>query len=354
MQTRQRSSGPITNGKSSTAYVNGNANGTAAAMNEKTSLAKPVVVGAALSVSSLVLYLLSSSYIILLNKRLMVDDGFKYPLALTGLAQLAGAIAGWITSKTGLIKLGPAPSLRFLVTRLLPIVLSSAGALYFGNMAYLSLSVAFIQILKVLTPAVTLAICATFGLERLTGSLLVSILMITLGTGVATAVEVGVAGFAWPGFISFLFSTLLEAVRVVYIQLLLGSLNYNSMEVLVYLGFPTGMVLLAASAIWEREGLLANGLALMAHKPLHYLSAIFMGFLVNLSTAFAIKVTGSLTFKVVGCVKNTLLVWAGILMGDVVTTEQLLGYTISVVGFALYTHAKWRQGKSASAAKKVS
>jgi hypothetical protein len=84
---------------------------------------------------------------------------------------------------------------------------------------------------QVLTPAVTLAICATFGLERLTGSLFVSILMITLGTGVATAVEVGVAGFAWPGFLSFLFSTVLEAVRVVYIQLLLGSLNYNSMEV---------------------------------------------------------------------------------------------------------------------------
>lgn len=85
--------------------------------------------------------------------------------------------------------------------------------------------------MQVLTPAVTLAICATFKLERLTGPLLVSILMITLGTGVATAVEVGVAGFAWPGFFSFLFSTLMEAVRVVYIQLLLGKLSYSSMEV---------------------------------------------------------------------------------------------------------------------------
>lgn len=112
----------------------------------------------------------------------------------------------------------------------------------------------------------------------------------------------------------------------------------------MYLGAPTGLVLLAASAIWEREGLLASGLALMAHKPLHYLAAIFMGFLVNLSTAFAIKVTGSLTFKVVGCVKNTLLVWVGILMGDVVTREQLLGYTVSVVGFALYTYVKYREG----------
>ncbi len=55
--------------------------------------------------------------------------------------------------------------------------------------------------------------------------------MITAGTGAATAVEVGVAGFAWMGFLSFLLSVLLEAARVVYIQLLLGKLNYNAMEV---------------------------------------------------------------------------------------------------------------------------
>ena len=58
------------------------------------------------------------------------------------------------------------------------------------------------------------------------------------------------------------------------------------------------MLLLGASAICELEWLQAYGLSLMAHKPLHYSAAVFMGFLVNLSTAFAIKVTGSLTFKV--------------------------------------------------------
>ncbi len=55
---------------------------------------KESVRSAALSLSSLGLYLLSSSLIIILNKRLMVDDGFKYPMALTGMAQLAGALAG--------------------------------------------------------------------------------------------------------------------------------------------------------------------------------------------------------------------------------------------------------------------
>ena len=55
---------------------------------------KATLFSALKSVSSLLLYLASSSLIIILNKRLMVDDGFKYPLALTGMAQLAGAVSG--------------------------------------------------------------------------------------------------------------------------------------------------------------------------------------------------------------------------------------------------------------------
>ena len=176
-----------------------------------------------------------------------------------------------------------------------------------------------------------------------------------------------------------------------------------------------------ASAIRERAGLLENGLSLVAAKPAHYAVAVLMGFLVNLSTAFAIKVTGSLTFKVRHglcchcyslCLPYSL--WEGVvmlqfcmltyydglsvpalsaegsaqkmlclyswgagvggarrmlhetmlkshaggglreehaagvgglwLMGDVVTAEQLAGYTISVLGFALYTRVKMRGG----------
>ena len=59
------------------------------------------------------------------------------------------ALAAWLYCKMGMMKLGPAPSAHFFATRLMPIVLCAGGALYFGNVAYLSLSVAFIQILKV-------------------------------------------------------------------------------------------------------------------------------------------------------------------------------------------------------------
>ena len=59
------------------------------------------------------------------------------------------ALAAWLYCRMGFMKLGPAPSTHFFAARLMPIVLCAGGALYFGNVAYLSLSVAFIQILKV-------------------------------------------------------------------------------------------------------------------------------------------------------------------------------------------------------------
>lgn len=116
--------------------------------------------------------------------------------------------------------------------------------------------------MQVLTPAVTLAICAIFGLEKLTGVLLVSIFMITAGTGAATAVEVGVAGFAWMGLFSFLLSVLLEAARVVYIQLLLGKLNYNAMEVRKCMG----MLSSALSSVWDTSLLVCSGRTTLARQ----------------------------------------------------------------------------------------
>jgi hypothetical protein len=63
-------------------------------VNETQEMKQAALVKAIESTGALLLYLLSSSLIIILNKRLMVDDGFKFPLALTGMSQVAGALAG--------------------------------------------------------------------------------------------------------------------------------------------------------------------------------------------------------------------------------------------------------------------
>lgn len=204
----------------------------------------------------------------------------------------------------------------------------------------LVVQVSFIQILKAATPAFTLTICALMGLEKPTLPLAASVVMIILGTGLATLIESSGTGFSWFGFSCFTFSACLEAVRVVYIQLLLGSLNYSAVEVLVYLGPPTAALLFGASYVWESDGLLDRGFELVLARPAIYLCAVLMGFVVNMSTAKAIQATSSLTFKVFGCVKNSVLVACGMLLGDKVDVLQLLGYLVSMAGFVLYSRAK--------------
>ena len=49
--------------------------------------------------------------------------------------------AGLLVAQSGLVRLGEPPSVAFFVTRLLPVVACSAGTLFFGNIAYLHLSV---------------------------------------------------------------------------------------------------------------------------------------------------------------------------------------------------------------------
>lgn len=67
--------------------------------------------------------------------------------------------------------------------KLAPIIACTAATMFWGNAAYMHLSVSFIQILKAFTPALTLIIGASVGVERLRLGLVVSVLLIALGTG---------------------------------------------------------------------------------------------------------------------------------------------------------------------------
>lgn len=209
-----------------------------------------------------------------------------------------------------------------------------------GQLSQLLLQVAFIQVLKVATPLFTLLISATLGLESLGLLKCMSMLLILLGSGLATFIESNSAGFSWYGFGLMLFSALLEAVKVVYIQKLFGKLNYSSVELMVYLGPPTAFFLGTASWFLEGRGLIDYGFQSVKKDPHIYILAILGGFGVNLTTAYAIKATSSLTFKVWGCVKNTAVVVIGCLLGESMNAWQIFGYMLSTIGFILYSWTK--------------
>ncbi|KXZ47736.1 hypothetical protein GPECTOR_33g618 [Gonium pectorale] len=299
-------------------------------------------------VGSTLLWMMFSSLVIILNSSLY-RRGFAYPSTVTGVGQLASALFGVFLGRlSDGQRLRPVPPPRVWLRSLLPIAAATAASMYFGNLAYLYLSVSFIQILKAFTPAITLLLCVAARLERLTAPLLVSVTMVAGGIAGAVAVESGAPSFSMLGFLAFMASSLTEAARVVGAELLRDGSRYNTAETLTYVGLPTAALLLLGAAIWELPGMMAataagggSGLALVAADPWVFLAAPAVSALVNMSCFFAINATSSLTFKVAGCVKNVAVVAYGVLVhGEAITTLQVAGYAVSTAGFIMYSHIK--------------
>ena len=67
----------------------------------------------------------------------------------------------------------------------------------------------------------------------------------------------------------------------------------------------------------------------------------------NFLTLGVIKSTSGLTFKVLGQAKNTAVILISVLVfGSQITGLQIIGYTISMVGFYVYQMAKMEQQKA--------
>lgn len=86
--------------------------------------------------------------------------------------------------------------------------------------------------------------------------------------------------------------------------------------------------LLLGVAVVEWPRMAEEGaLNLIAAKPLLYLSAAAMGFGVNSLAYIVIQLASSLTLKVLGTVKNALVVWMGIIfLAELVTPLQVHHY----------------------------
>lgn len=112
--------------------------------------------------------------------------------------------------------------------------------------------------------------------------------------------------------------------------------------VLLCQGVPTGVILSIAAWLMEGKGLVNVGFAIAAQNPWLIAGLGVSSAAVNLFSFLAIRLTSSLTFKTVGCMKNAFVVWLGVLLGDKVSRMQLVGYGIAMLGFVQYTVTQQR------------
>ncbi|KAG2438216.1 hypothetical protein HYH02_010918 [Chlamydomonas schloesseri] len=348
-----------------------------------------------LTVAACLSWMSASSWAILVNKHIMVNLKFAYPctiawmgLATTTLASLAalhaarllprhvrlelgfapqhggsssssssssssGALAALAAGVggvgggawgVGLLGVGRGVSWRYYATRVLPTGFFMALTFTTGNMGYLYLTVAFVQMLKAFCPVVTMLLLFVARLEAPSGRLCTAVGLIALGVALASYGELNLNLF---GLTAMLVSVMAESVRLVLTQYLLaaGSAPLHPLEGLFLISSACTAVLAGQAALTEWPRLGAGGhLGLIRQHPGSFAAAACCGFLVNMLAITVIKLASSLTLKVLGTVKDAALVTIGIVfLKEHVTWLQLVGYSVSMVGFAAYNAIKAQQ-----------
>ena len=163
--------------------------------------------------------------------------------------------------------------------------------------------------------------------------------VIAVGTAVSSWGELA---FSMIGFVFMVTSEFCEACKLAAMQFLLGNLKLQLMEGIYYFT-PAGFFwmvffIMPLELMRMRE---ENAAAIVAAHPLSFLLAATLGFFVNLLSFGVIQTTSSLTYKVLGQLKNVGVVGCSIvLFGSVVSGLQAFGYSVSIIGFALYNKAK--------------
>ncbi|DBA82230.1 TPA: hypothetical protein ACH3X2_000503 [Trebouxia sp. C0005] len=295
------------------------------------------------AVVACLVYMTISSALIVLNQQLMNEDGFRYPMALSGLGMGFSAVASYIACNVlRVVEIKRKMTMRFYMLRIMPVGLFMALTLHFGNTVYLYLTVSFIQMLKAFTPIATMVALFVAGLEFPGKRLILAVLLIAVGTAIASYGEVNLSVV---GVLCMLASETFEATRLVMTQILLVGLKFHPIEGLMYLAPACFVWLMAGVAVVEWPAMRDNhALQLILNKPAWYFAAAAMGFCVNLLAYMVIQTASSLTLKVLGTIKNAIVVWIGIIfLQELVTKLQGFGYAVSLVGFFLYNYIKMQQ-----------
>lgn len=299
------------------------------------------------------LWMAVSSGLIMMNKDLL-SNGFHFPMALSGLGMLFSGIASYITCHhLKLVEANKKISWGFYAKKIMPVGLFMALTLAFGNLVYLYLTVSFIQILKCFTPVITMVALFVAGLEIPTRRLILSVSVIALGTAIAS---VGTINLSVLGVVIMLLSETFEAVRLVMTQYLLTGMKFHPIEGLMYLAPACTFWLAIGSLMMESKAMIAEGAGyLILNQPLKFMSAAAMGFGVNSLAYIVIQSASSLTLKVMGTVKNALVVFLGVFfLHETVTWAQGFGYALSVAAFYWYQQIKAEEIRAKDSAQQSS
>eukprot|EP00927_Polykrikos_kofoidii_P053632 TRINITY_DN48223_c0_g1_i1.p1 TRINITY_DN48223_c0_g1~~TRINITY_DN48223_c0_g1_i1.p1 ORF type:complete len:373 (-),score=47.58 TRINITY_DN48223_c0_g1_i1:33-1151(-) len=281
--------------------------------------------------------------LVMANKEIMQDLKFDYPLALSSLGLISSSViihvGVWFGLFNGLTpESAAAVSGRAWFWTALPIGVAKGLTLASGNEVYLHLGLGFIQMLKAFTPAIVMAMMPLVGATRPPRLAIISVFLVVLGT--LAEVKESFSS-TYYGLFLMLSSEVLEAFNLVLTQVLLQNNRLTVVEGLYVLAPVGAASLILLSLIMEFPRMMKNqALTIVAQHPLYFLSVCILGFLVNFLALAVVRVTSSLTLKILNLARCVGLVFVGVIFyGESISVQQRVGYTVAVVGFIGYNAA---------------
>eukprot|EP00746_Dinoflagellata_sp_MGD_P047507 gnl/MRDRNA2_/MRDRNA2_21721_c0_seq1.p1 gnl/MRDRNA2_/MRDRNA2_21721_c0~~gnl/MRDRNA2_/MRDRNA2_21721_c0_seq1.p1 ORF type:complete len:446 (-),score=69.98 gnl/MRDRNA2_/MRDRNA2_21721_c0_seq1:76-1314(-) len=270
-------------------------------------------------------------------------QGFKYPQFITSCHQLISFVAAGIILVCRQRITGQKinyPTVDIVTKGLGPVAILFAASLGCSNLALLYTNTHFYEMLTPLNSVTTFAIGLALGQNRSNYmQLLAPLALVTLSVPFVTTGELN---FSVLGLVISLFGILFRACKAQLQTLLMSagamSQSFDPVELLCW----TSLLCFIVMTIWT---LVAEGLApYKAIQDVQAITAVLIScacaVVLNLSQLTVQKSLGPVAQQIIGGLKGCLATLGAVAaFGEVVSLQQIVGYSLAIAGVAWYNRA---------------
>ena len=282
--------------------------------------------------------------IILVNKYVMNNYGFKFVFTLTSLHLLVTGIGMYLASLFGLFERRRLPFSENLLMSIFCI-----GSVAFMNFSLKYNSVGFYQVCKLMCiPCMVFIQQYITKQQTFSNKIRLTLVFVILGVAIATVtdVQLNVTGSIM-GVLAIIFTTQFQIWQGEKQK----SYSMSSMQMNESLSFTASAICAVLALIFETHGKDAvQNYQFNTTNILWILLSSLLALGVNLASYGLIGATSPVTYQVVGHAKTCLVLTGGFIMYPVNDTIQLyknlIGIVIAMIGVIGYTDVKQKESKS--------
>ncbi|EPS74176.1 hypothetical protein M569_00572, partial [Genlisea aurea] len=282
--------------------------------------------------------------VLLLNKFLLSNYGFIFPIFLTMCHMTACAVLSYVS--IAFLKVVPIQRVksRSQLLRIATLSVVFCGSVVGGNISLKFLPVSFNQAVGATTPFFTALFAYAMTLKREAWVTYACLVPVVAGVVIASG---GEPSFHLYGFIMCVGATAARAFKSVLQGVLLSNEGekLNSMNLMLYMAPIAVLVLLPAAIVMEPKAFVFVVSLGAKHKFMWLLLFVnsTMAYGANLCNFLVTKHTSALTLQVLGNAKGAVAVVISILIfRNPVTVVGIAGYTMTVMGVVAYGESKRR------------